>query len=95
MEKIKPLTTFYKLACDDKRLMPTHLSLYMAIFWCYCKSGFCSPFVIYRKDLMRLAHINSIATYHKCIGELCSYNYLVYQPSFDHYKGSLIWLKGI
>jgi hypothetical protein len=95
MAGLKQLISFYTLAKDDGRLLPTHISLYLAIFWCYCKSGFQSPFVIFRKDLMRLAHINSIATYHKCLSQLCSYEYISYQPSYNYYKGSLVYLRGI
>ncbi|GAC1314054.1 MAG: hypothetical protein NVSMB24_38220 [Mucilaginibacter sp.] len=94
MEAVKKLMVFYDLASGDKRLLPTHVSLYLAIFWCYCKNGFNMPFVIFRKDLMRLAHISSIATYHKCIRELCNYDYISYQPSYNYYKGSLVCLKG-
>jgi hypothetical protein len=93
MEAVKQMTSFYALTSSDKRLLPTHVSLSLAIFYFYYKNGFESPFIIYRKDLMRLAHISSIATYHKCIRELCSYGYISYLPSYDGYKGSQICLK--
>ncbi|TSD66374.1 hypothetical protein FFF34_002940 [Inquilinus sp. KBS0705] len=51
------------------------------------------PVKVIRKDLMRLAHINSIATYHKCIKELVNYGYIAYTPSFNYYQGCLISLK--
>jgi hypothetical protein len=93
MEAVKEMTNFYALTNGDKRLLPTHVSLCLAIFYCYYKNGFQSPFVVYRKDLMRLAHISSIATYHKCIRELCRYGYIGYRPSYNYYHGSQIYLK--
>lgn len=92
MEAVKQMTSFYALTSGDERLLPTHVSLSMAIFYLCYKNRFESPFVIYRKDLMRLAHISSIATYHKCIRELCRYGYISYRPSYNYYKGSQICL---
>jgi hypothetical protein len=93
MEAVKQMTSFYALTSGDKRLLPTHVSLSLAIFYCYYKNGFESPFVFCRKDLMKLAHISSIVTYHKCIRELCSYGYISYRPSYNCNKGSQICLK--
>jgi hypothetical protein len=40
---------------------------------------------------MALSHIRSIATYHKCLGQLEVYGYIHYQPSYHPVKGSLVW----
>ncbi|WP_183573104.1 phage integrase SAM-like domain and Arm DNA-binding domain-containing protein [Mucilaginibacter sp. X5P1] len=38
---------------------------------------------IFRKKLMRFSRIKSVSTYHKCLGELVSFGYIGYRPSFD------------
>jgi hypothetical protein len=42
---------------------------------------------------MSLAHINSIATYHKCIKDLSSFGYIGYMPSYNYHQGSLVYLN--
>jgi hypothetical protein len=39
---------------------------------------------------MRFSRIRSVVTYHKCMRELVAYGYIVYQPSFDPYRASLV-----
>jgi len=39
---------------------------------------------------MNLAKIKSFATYHKCIKELHNAGFIIYSPSYNPYKGSLI-----
>ncbi|WP_262497429.1 hypothetical protein [Mucilaginibacter auburnensis] len=41
---------------------------------------------------MTLAHIHSIATYHKCIKDLIAMGVIYYIPSYNYYQGSLIYL---
>jgi hypothetical protein len=45
---------------------------------------------ISRKKLMTKAHFGSITTYHKCINQLCDFGYILYQPTYDCYAGSVI-----
>jgi hypothetical protein len=75
----------------DKRILATHVSLLTALFVCWQRSGFISPFAITRKTLMGFSKIASIATYHKCIRELDEYGYIRYQPSYDPVRGSLVY----
>jgi hypothetical protein len=75
----------------DKRILATHVSLLTALFVCWQRSGFISPFAITRKTLMGFSKIASIATYHKCIRELDKYGYIRYQPSYDPVRGSLVY----
>lgn len=74
----------------DKRLMPTHVSLFTALLICWHRSGHAHPFSVTRKTLMDYAKIASIATYHKCIRELDGYGYIRYRPSYHPVKGSEI-----
>ncbi len=68
-----------------------HVSLFTALFLCYQRHQFLSPFPITRKTLMTYACIGSIATYHKCIRELQIAGFIRYQPSNHPKSGSLIY----
>jgi hypothetical protein len=39
---------------------------------------------------MKLGKIKSFGTYHRCIKELHLAGFIVYSPSYDAYKGSLV-----
>ena len=41
---------------------------------------------------MRLSKIGALGTYHKCIRQLQEFGYIIYEPSFNPYKGSLVHL---
>lgn len=90
MNYIKQLTAFFNKAAADPRLSPTHISLFMALFQLWNQSRFAPSIQIARDDVMRLAKINSKATYHKAIGYLHQNFYIIYQPSYNPFKGSKI-----
>ena len=75
----------------DHRLLATHVSLFTALFICWQRGGFASPFAVTRRTLMAFSKIASIATYHKCMRELDEYGYIRYQPSYHPAKGSLVY----
>src|SRR5690606_38756028 len=74
-------------AADDARLLPSHISLLMALFHC-SRDGKGNTFQSSRSRLMRFSRIRSIATYHKCIRELVDYGYITYVPSWHPFRGS-------
>ncbi|MGE0932163.1 hypothetical protein ACOXY6_14980 [Cytophagales bacterium EPR-FJ-38] len=90
MNYIKLLNAAFEKFYFDDRLNPTHISLYMALFqeWNSCR--FMDEFYVNRRDVMRCAKIGSKSTYHRCIVELDSWQYLSYFPSNNPYKGSKI-----
>lgn len=90
MNYIKLLNAAFEKFYFDDRLNPTHISLYMALFqeWNSCR--FADEFYVNRRELMRVAKIGSKSTYHRCITELHSWEYLYYFPSNNPYKGSKI-----
>lgn len=92
MKQLNALARFMLQASKNTEVLPTHISLYLALFWSWKQNKFCEPFAVYRKDLMALAHINSIATYHKCIKDLSGMGVIGYVPSYNYYRGSLIYL---
>lgn len=90
MNYIKLLNAAFEKFFFDDRLNPTHISLYMALFQEWNSSRFADEFFVNRRELMRVAKIGSKSTYHRCIVDLDSWNYLFYFPSNNPYKGSKI-----
>ncbi|MFB9055909.1 hypothetical protein ACFFU9_04060 [Mariniflexile ostreae] len=90
MNYIKLLNSAFETFYFDDRLNPTHISLYMALFQEWNSSRFADEFFVNRRDLMRAAKIGSKSTYHRCVTDLDSWNYLTYFPSNNPYKGSKI-----
>ena len=92
MNYIQLLVYFFSKAAVDNRLNPTHISMFVSIFQFWDKNHYVNPVSITRGELMKVSKINSKATYHKCMRELNEYGYLRYLPSFNPYKGSLVYL---
>ena len=90
MKAADTLDHFLKQAAADNRLFPSHISLFMAIFYHNHTGLPFTEFQVSRRKLMLFARIKSKATYHKCLNELVAFGYITYQPSFDPYKASLI-----
>ena len=92
MNYILQLSGFFQRVAADNRLNPTHVSLYMAIFQYWNSGRFQNPVSISRQELMRISKISAKATYHKCIKDLHNFDYIQYLPSFNPFKGSLVYL---
>lgn len=90
MKSSFPLESFLKRAAEDFRLLPTHLSLFMAIFYYSEDDDPHASFRVTRRTLMQFARIKSIATYHKCIKELVDFKYITYLPTYDTYQASRV-----
>ena len=92
MNYIKHLSGFFNKVVNDYDLNPTHISLYLALFHSWNINRFENPISITRNEMMRISKIFSKATYHKCVNELHQKGYIVYEPSNNPFKGSLIWV---
>ena len=92
MNYIKQLAGFFDRVVDDDKLNPTHVSMYVALFQFWNACRFRNPISISRNELMKVSKISSKATYHKCMKELHNLGYLKYMPSYNPYKGSLVYL---
>lgn len=90
MNYIKQLNAAFEKFYFDDRLNPTHISLYMALFQEWNSNRFAKDFYVNRRDLMRIAKIGSKSTYHRCVTDLNSWEYLCYFPSNNPFKGSKI-----
>jgi hypothetical protein len=52
MSRLAPIFRIYRLAKEGGSLQPTHLSLYLALFWSWRESVYEEYFTVNRKDLM-------------------------------------------
>lgn len=87
-----PIDNFLESAAEDSRLLPTHITLFIAIFY-YSKADYpLEKFHVCRRKLMQFSRIRSKSTYHKCVMELVSFGYITYEPSYNPFKGSLVSL---
>ena len=89
------IKTFFSAIREDNRISPAHISLFMAIVQHWNDDNAKNQICVFSKDLMRLAKISGVATYHRCIKELDEYGYIKYRPSYNHFSGSLISLPEI
>ena len=92
MNYIKHLTGFFEKVATDRNLNPTHVSLYMSLFQFWNCNRFKNPISISRDEIMRISKISSKATYHKCLKALHSQGYIKYEPSYNPFKGSHVFL---
>src|SRR5689334_7802123 len=89
---VHQLSGFYRKVVIDQRVGSAHVSLYMALFKMWCQADFECPLSITRTQLMPVAKISSLGTYHKCMKDLVAYGYIKYQPSPRPFSKSLVWL---
>ncbi|MBN8876822.1 MAG: hypothetical protein J0I32_04695 [Sphingobacteriales bacterium] len=92
MEAIQHLRGFFEAIAEDPRITPTHISLYCALFHYWLQKGCVNPVTIIRNEVMNVSKISGRTTYQKYIQELQEYGYIKYEPSFNHFLGSLISL---
>ncbi|MBC7640884.1 MAG: transcriptional regulator [Flavobacterium sp.] len=92
MNYIKHLTGFFEKVAVDKTLNPTHISLYIGLFQFWNCNRFRNPISINRDEVMRISKISSKATYHKCLKNLHALGYINYEPSYNPFKGSHVYL---
>lgn len=92
MNYIKHLAGFFDRVATDERLNPTHVSMYVSLFQFWNANRFQNPISISRNELMKVSKISAKATYHKCMKELNEWQYLKYKPSYNPFKGSLVYL---
>lgn len=87
---IKHLTGVLDKFAQDKRLTPSHISLYLALFQFWNLNRFQNPISITRSEVMEISKIGSANTYTRCLKELHLFGYIKYSPSFSPIKGSLV-----
>ncbi len=93
MKSIPELIEFFVAIREDSRISPIHISLFMAIMQHWNNNDCKNPICVFSHELMMLAKISGVATYHRSIHELDKYGYIRYEPSYNRYKGSMIYIK--
>ncbi|MCG6190843.1 hypothetical protein [Maribellus maritimus] len=87
MNYIKHLSGFFDRLSGDERMGAYHISLYMALFLCWNRSRFRTPFPVDREELMQLSRIGSKNTYARCMKQLNDWGYIEYSPSGNFHTG--------
>ncbi|MEN2436482.1 hypothetical protein AAH994_13780 [Weeksellaceae bacterium A-14] len=86
----KNIIRFFERIVQDEHLLPSHISMYVSLFQFWSLAHYKNPFRISREAIMESSKIRSLATYHKCIKELHHAGFIIYTPSYDPYRGSLV-----
>jgi hypothetical protein len=89
------LISFVSAIKSDTRIGPMHISLYMALLYSWHEQGLVNPIYIFSSQLMPLAKISGLATYHRTMRQLAEYGYVKYVPSYYHLLGSLVYLPSL
>jgi hypothetical protein len=95
MKQVAKLKRGYITLAREERINVWHISIYMALLYLWVWSKGVNPLYITRKKVMKLAHISSIATYHKCIKQLQEFGYIYYVPSYNRFTGTKVYLLAI
>jgi hypothetical protein len=90
MKQSKNIICLFGNVVGDEHMLPSHISIYVALLQLWSGSRFKNPFRIHREEVMKLSRIKSLATYHRCIKQLHARGLVSYSPSYDPYRGSLI-----
>lgn len=93
MNYIKHLTAVIDEFTKDDELNPSDISLYLALFYLWNINRFKNPLSVNRSEVMSVSKIGSKSTYHKCLKKLHVKKFIVYHPSHNPMKGSLIDLS--
>ncbi|TAJ11146.1 hypothetical protein DMA11_18035 [Marinilabiliaceae bacterium JC017] len=70
-----------------------HISLYLALFRLWNWKRFVNPLIIHRREVMKMARINSPTTYARAMKELVIHKFIEYEPSYDPEVGSKVNLS--
>src|SRR5579859_8043255 len=89
---MREVMDFMKRAEVDSRLGPMHISLYLAILYCWLRQGGEGPARVSGKELMPLAKIGGPTPMYKYLRELHDFGYVEYRPSHNPTKKSQVYL---
>jgi hypothetical protein len=92
MAQITDLAKAFITLSRDERVKVKHISIYMALLYLWVQHGNSNQFAITRRQVMKLAHVSSIGTYHQVIKQLQGFGYINYIPSYNRFSGSQIVL---
>ena len=92
MNETEMLVKFIEAAKDDARIGVTHIGLYAALLTLWHERKRACPFLVFSYEVMPYCKLLGPATYHRNIRQLAAYGYIKYVPSYNHHRGSLVYL---
>lgn len=92
MNPKKQLRLFLEKVATEKKVIPSHMAVYLTLFQMWSDNDYKNPISINRLEIMKHSKIKSYATYHKCIKNLNDLQFIKYHPSFHPFKGSHVLL---
>ena len=92
MVALEVLCRFLSAIEEDPRIGTAHIALYLRIWKLWMDCDCAEPLVIFGHALIGVCKISSYSTYHKTLKDLCLFGYLRYEPSFNRFAGSRIFL---
>ena len=92
MNYIKHLNHWLEIMKTKPEVKPTHVSLYVALFYLWNHNRFATSFSINRQEMMNISKIGSCTTYSKCMRELHEWGWINYFPSTSKYGISMVSL---
>jgi hypothetical protein len=93
MNYIRHLNQVMECFAGDKRIIPRHISMYMALFFLWNKFKFPATIYFARSELMPLSKIGSMRYYHLTLHELHEWGYIDYRPSKSVFQGSGVTMR--
>jgi hypothetical protein len=76
----------------NSKLLPTHISIYNALFMLWNNAMFPKDMSIIRDEVMQLSKVKSNNTYVKCLRDLDEAGFIKYKPSYNPLIGSVVSL---
>jgi hypothetical protein len=95
MEALVLLNVFFATVDEHPQIGTSHVGLYAALYYLYLLNACQDPIMIRRHQVMELAKIRGIATFHKCMKDLCEARYLRYEGMKYPAKRSRVWLNPV
>jgi len=92
MKAVREITDFMERAERDPRLGPLHISLYVAILYCWLRQGMEGPVRVSGRELMPVSKIYGFRPMYKSLRELHEFGYIEYHPSYSPKGESRVYL---
>jgi hypothetical protein len=94
VNEVHDIALFLEQVRVDPRIGPPHISLYLAIFYCWLRQGGNGAVEFTGKELMQIAKIAGGTPFYRCIKQLDEYGYIRYEPSFNPAVKSRAFMVG-
>jgi hypothetical protein len=95
MEAVELLKAFFCTAEGHPQIGPSHIGVYATLYYLYLLNACQDPIMIRRRQVMELAKIRGIATFHKCMKDLCEARYIRYEGMKNPARRSRVWLNPV